>query len=176
MTRTYFDLPEEVPGGWSMARHLVESYGVAVAAIDHLGVGDSPPPEDPYTLTPRVVAAVNHHVTEQVVALLGGGAVDDEPPFSPTTLVGLGHSMGAMLVVHQQARHRTFAGVALLGFGAAGLPEHLDEDEAAYAGRPDELELALPALVASRFGRPARPGFDEQLGLPQRGSHHAGRP
>jgi len=153
MTRRYFDLPEHLPGRWSMARHLVDDHGLAVLTLDHLGVGESPPPDDPYTLTPRVVAAVNAHVVADAVAgLRSGRLVDALGPLELDRVVGLGHSMGGMLTVHQQARHHSYDAVVLLGFGGAGLPEHLDEDEAAYAGRPDELELALPALVAARFG------------------------
>ena len=145
MTRRYFDLPEDLPGRWSMARHLVDDHGLAVLTLDHLGVGESPPPDDPYTLTPRVVAAVNAHVVADAVAgLRSGRLVDGLGSLELDRVVGLGHSMGGMLTVHQQARHHSYDAVVLLGFGGAGLPEHLDEDEAAYAGRPDELELALP--------------------------------
>jgi hypothetical protein len=153
MTRRYFDLPEHLPGRWSMARHLVEAHGLAVLALDHVGVGESPPPHDPYTLTPRVVAAVNAHVVAEAVARLRSGVlVPGIGPRPVRRVVGLGHSMGAMLIVHQQARHHSYDAVALLGFGGAGLPDHLNDDERGYAGDHDELELALPALVAARFG------------------------
>jgi pimeloyl-ACP methyl ester carboxylesterase len=75
MTRRYFDLPEHLPGRWSMARHLAEAHGLAVLTLDHLGVGDSPPPDDPYTLTPRVVAAVHAHVVADAVERLGAGTL-----------------------------------------------------------------------------------------------------
>ena len=153
MTRRYFDLPEHLPGRWSMARHVVEARGLAVLTLDHVGVGESPPPHDPYTLTPRVVAAVHAHVVAEVVdRLRSGELVAGVGPVPIDTVVGLGHSMGGMIVVHQQARHRSYDAVALLGFGGDGLPEHLDDDERGYAGDHDELELALPALVAARFG------------------------
>jgi pimeloyl-ACP methyl ester carboxylesterase len=153
MTRRYFDLPERLPGRWSMARHLADEFGLAVLVLDHIGVGDSPPPDDPYSLTPRVVAAVHAHVVAEVVSRLGDGEpVLGGGPLSVRRVIGLGHSMGAMLIVHQQARHRSYDALALLGFGGAGLPEHLDDDERGYAGDLDELELALPRLVAARFG------------------------
>jgi pimeloyl-ACP methyl ester carboxylesterase len=154
MTRRYFDLPEHLPGRWSLARRLRELPGTAVLTLDHLGVGESPPPDDPFTLTPRVIAAVNAHAVAVVVERLAAGTLlDGLGPLAVHRSVGVGHSMGAMLVVFQQARHRSFDAVALLGFGGAGLPEHLDDDERGYAGDYDELELALPALVAARFGR-----------------------
>jgi pimeloyl-ACP methyl ester carboxylesterase len=153
MTRRWFDLPAELPGRWSLARHLAEEFGLAVLTLDHLGVGESPAPDDPYTLIPRVVAAVHAHVVATVVERLRAGTlVPDVGPLEVGPVVGCGHSMGAMIIVQQQARHRSYDAVALLGFGGAGLPEHLDDDERGYAGDHDELELALPALVAARFG------------------------
>lgn len=155
MTRRWFDLPEELPGRWSLARHLVDDHGLAVLTLDHLGTGDSPPPHDPYTLIPRVVAAVHHQVaTSAVTRLRAGDLVSGVGPVAVGRVVGCGHSMGAMIAVQQQARHRTYDGLALLGFGGAGLPEHLNDEERGYAGDHDELELALPALVAARFGGP----------------------
>jgi hypothetical protein len=153
MTRRWFDLPADLPGQWSLARHLADEAGLAVLTLDHLGVGESPPPDDPYTLVPRVVAAVHDHVVRAAVeGLRAGSLVPGIGPVEVATIVGCGHSMGAMIVVQQQARHRTYDGLALLGFGGAGLPEHLDDDERGYAGDHDELELALPELVAARFG------------------------
>ncbi len=52
MSRQYFDL--DAPG-FSMAEHLA-AQGFVVVTIDHPGVGESPPPDDPWTLTPAVVA------------------------------------------------------------------------------------------------------------------------
>ena len=159
MTRQWFDLPEHLPGRWSMARHLVESYGLAVLTLDHVGVGESPPPDDPYTLTPRVVAAIHAHVVAEAVDRLRSGQLLGSAigPVEVRRVVGCGHSMGAMITVHQQARHRSYDALALLGFGGAGLPEHLNDDERGYAGDHEELELALPELVAARFGMPLVP-------------------
>lgn len=162
MTRRWFDLPEQLPGRWSLARHLVEDHGLAVLTLDHLGTGDSPPPHDPYTLIPRVVAAVHAHVVAEAVARLRAGRlVPGTGPVTVGRVVGCGHSMGAMITVQQQARHRSYDGVALLGFGGAGLPEHLNDVERSYAGDLDELELALPTLVAARFGGALAPSKRE---------------
>lgn len=162
MTRRWFDLPESLPGRWSLARHLVDDHRLAVLTLDHLGTGDSPPPDDPYTLIPRVVAAVHAHVVADAVARLRAGQlVPGLGPVAVGRLVGCGHSMGAMIIVQQQARHRSYDGVALLGFGGAGLPEHLNDEERGYAGDLDELELALPTLVAARFGGALTPSKRE---------------
>lgn len=153
MTRRWFDLPETLPGRWSLARHLAGEFGLAVLTLDHLGVGESPPPDDPYTLVPRTVAAVHAHVVAEAVERLGAGTLaPGVGPIEVGPVVGCGHSMGAMITVQQQARHHSYDAIALLGFGGAGLPEHLNDDEHGYVGDHDELELALPALVAARFG------------------------
>jgi pimeloyl-ACP methyl ester carboxylesterase len=145
MTRRYFDLPEEQEGEWSMARHLADHFGIAVAVIDHPGVGDSSVPEDPYTLNPTVVAAVDHGALSELVA----HAMD---LFEPTRLIGLGHSMGGLVVAHAQWHHRSFDAVAFLGFGGAGLPEYLTKAELSYADNYDRLEPVLAELVRERFG------------------------
>jgi alpha-beta hydrolase superfamily lysophospholipase len=44
MSRRYFDLDN----GFGMAEH-VATRGFTVVCIDHPGVGDSPPPDDPWT-------------------------------------------------------------------------------------------------------------------------------
>lgn len=50
MSRRYFDLAVAGdPGTYSMARHLT-ARGMVVVTLDHLGVGESRAPDDPYTL------------------------------------------------------------------------------------------------------------------------------
>ena len=145
MNRVYFDLPDGLPGEWSMARYLADRFGIAVAVVDHPGVGESSVPEDAYTLNPRVVAEVDHGAMSELVA----HAMD---LFEPTRLIGLGHSMGALIVAHAQWHHRSFDAVALLGFGGAGLPEYLNADELSYANNYERLEPVLAELVRERFG------------------------
>ncbi|MEX1217339.1 MAG: alpha/beta fold hydrolase [Acidimicrobiales bacterium] len=145
MNRRYFDLPGVVPGQWSMARYLADHFGIAVAVVDHPGVGESSVPEDPYTLNPRVVADVDHGALSELVA----HAMD---LFEPTRVVGLGHSMGALIVAHAQWHHHSFDAVALLGFGGAGLPEYLTSAELSYANNYERLESVLAELARERFG------------------------
>jgi len=141
MSRRYWDLWSPELPGYSMARFLAGA-GVAVMAVDHLGIGESSRPFDAYTLTPAVLADVNARVCSVVAAPLG------------VPMIGVAHSMGGLLAVHQQARYRSFAALALLGFSGSGLPGVLTESEMAFAGRPVELAAALPGLVEARFGSP----------------------
>lgn len=144
MTRRYFDLA--VPaghGGYSMARHLA-ARGAIVVTVDPPGVGDSDGADDPYTLTPDVLADVVATVTAAALAGLPGVA----DPF----VVGVGHSAGALLTVYEQARHRPFDAVALLGFSGCGLVDVLTDDELACRDDPAATRAALPRLVRERFG------------------------
>ena len=169
MTRRYFDVTAPDIEGYSMARHLADAWGLAVLTIDHIGIGESDQPTDGYDLTPAVIADVNDHVVRTV---LGRVAVGDMPGGPGRSLglvpVGLGHSMGGLLAVHQQARHRTYAALALLGFAGGGLRSALTDEELGFADDPDGLAVALPALVASRFRGPLPRGRDGQLRLSHR--------
>ena len=143
MSRRYFDLAAT---GFSMAAHLA-GQGFTSVLIDHPGVGHSPPPEDPWSLTPHVVAAADFAAVAELHDRLGGIAI------------GVGHSMGAMLTVTLQARHRAFAGVGLLGFAQISayaqteLAAYLSPAELAVLDDPAAVETQLIALAQARFSR-----------------------
>jgi pimeloyl-ACP methyl ester carboxylesterase len=156
INRRYFDLDVAGQGGsFSMARHLAAE-GDLVATLDPPGVGGSDTPVDGYTLTPHVVADVLAAAIERLRQDLGhdGIAGAELGRVAPRATVGLGHSAGALLVAVQQARHRSYDVVALLGFSASGLPGILTEEELRYAGNPKQFAEALDALTKARFGDP----------------------
>ena len=68
--------------------------------------------------------------------------------------IGVGHSAGAGLTVHQQARHRSHAAVALLGYHGRGLPGHLTDEERSFAGDPERLRQEIARLVRRRYDDP----------------------
>jgi len=148
MSRRYFDL--DAPG-YSMAEHLA-GHGFTVVTIDHPGVGDSPPPEDPWTLTPQVVADADAAAVAQLHAKIGG------------IPIGVGHSMGGMLTVTAQARQRPYAALGLLGYAHSdhyeltALAAHLNDEEKAVVGHPDAIASELVRLAQARFGRPLPKG------------------
>jgi pimeloyl-ACP methyl ester carboxylesterase len=151
MNRRYFDVP--VPG-YSMAADLA-GRGHLVALLDHPGVGDSDVPDDPWQLTPRVLAEIDAYAVAQLLAALAEGGVAPDLPATPAArTIGVGHSMGAMLVAGQQAAAKPYDGLALLGHSGYGLPQVLSPEELAYAGRPDDLRGAIEELARRRFGRP----------------------
>ncbi len=152
ISRAYFDLA--IPGSddlYSMARFAAQR-GHYVLTIDPPGVAESDSPDDGYELTPRAVADVLDVVVRDVLAMIGAGEVDRVSAGKFQVVIGVGHSAGGLLVACQQARHRTFRAVALLGFSGSGLPAVLTDEEAKFVDRPDELAAALPDLVRARFG------------------------
>jgi pimeloyl-ACP methyl ester carboxylesterase len=137
--RHYFDLGDSNDRDYSFAARMTAA-GFAVAAADVPGVGDSALPPGAGFFTPRAAAAALHAALAQL------------QPGVP--VIGIGHSMGGMLIVLQQGRFADFAGVALLGANAGGLDWALTEAERAYTGDEAATERDLEALTKARFGDP----------------------
>ena len=87
--------------------------GRAVLTVDHLGMGESSAPEPETLLNRAMVAAANHHATATVVQGLADGRWARAARVVAT---GVGHSVGGMMVITQQAAHRSFARLAVLGW------------------------------------------------------------
>lgn len=142
MSRRYYDLlAADGDQNFSFARQLAKR-GYIVITLDHAGIGDSDKPADSYGLTPERVMQANAEATAQVLEQLRGGAL--LPQFGPQPAlrsIGVGHSMGAMFTVLQQAAHAQHAGIAVLGFSTRGLPEYLS---------PRVKELAAESVAAVR--------------------------
>jgi len=170
VSRAYFalDVPPET-GDFNMARYFADR-GALVLLIDPPGVGGSDVPLDGYELTPSCLADVLHGVVTQVKDELMSGGLAGAAPGTPLVTVGLGHSAGALLISNQQARHRSYDALALLGFSDTGLVEVLNAEELAFVGRPDEVVAALPGLVEQRFGGPLPAAPYSNLDDPTSGS------
>jgi pimeloyl-ACP methyl ester carboxylesterase len=154
LTTRYYDLHVDGLRGYSMARYLADR-GVVVVALDHPGIGESDRVGDIYSLTPSVVALVHDAASRQVAADLRlGSLVSNLPPLPSLTWVGLGHSMGGMILDVVQGTHGSFDAVVGLGHGSAGLPEFLTNEERKLIGGPlEEIEPRLIDLARARFGR-----------------------
>ena len=78
--------------------------------------------------------------------------------------IGVGHSMGGMLTVTVQARHRPYAGLGLLGYAHSdhyeltALAGFLSDEEKSLVGDQDALAVRLVDLAKARFGRPLPKG------------------
>jgi alpha-beta hydrolase superfamily lysophospholipase len=111
--RRYYDV-QKMPGYSQAEHHTAQGFGFV--ACDHLGVGDSDQP-DTFSLTYENLAQANHATSQAVEAgLREGRLLDGVGPIEVATTVGMGQSMGGCLLTVQQANHRTFDGVAFLGW------------------------------------------------------------
>jgi pimeloyl-ACP methyl ester carboxylesterase len=113
--KRYYHLEIDGHPGYSMSEHLAAA-GHIVLSVDHWGVGESTRPERASDITPEATAAANHAVTIEALRRIKTGELDHRlAPIESIASVGVGHSMGGMLTVLQQASHRTHAQLAILG-------------------------------------------------------------
>jgi pimeloyl-ACP methyl ester carboxylesterase len=151
-SKAYWHL--EVPGrtGYSFAEHMA-SRGMLVLAVDHIGTGDSSRHPRAIELTPDVVAGANEAaLSEALEAMTAGTLVADLQPVSLGPIVGVGHSMGAMLAIFQQSLHSSFDAIAALGYGTIG-PIVDWGDEGSSVGAPSYEAIMGPAR-AGAFDEP----------------------
>ena len=150
-TTSYFDLEVRGHEGYSMARHLA-GHGLVVVALDHLGLGASSPLDDICVVTPAVAAATHDHAVRDIAGRLRAGTlIDGLPAFAPNSLVGLGHSMGGMVIIAEQAQHGTFDAIVVLGHSGDGTWEALTDDERLLMEVPHEdREQAMVELARVR--------------------------
>jgi pimeloyl-ACP methyl ester carboxylesterase len=143
MNRHYFDLrpPGSDDLSYSFAAQMT-ARGDAVLALDHLGVGDSERPFDGWQLTPERLAAAT------ISALRAA-----KPQLPDVPMIGLGHSMGAMMTVLVQAAAQPFAAIALLGFSTRGLPAFLPPALKGISAPLPDGEALRPHAEAM-FGQP----------------------
>jgi pimeloyl-ACP methyl ester carboxylesterase len=153
--RRFFDLMPPGQDGprdasFSFARQMA-ARGFIVALIDHLGIGDSTRPNDGFALSSDVLSRASHHVLGAVRARTRAhyGAAH-----AHLRTVGVGHSMGALVTVLQQAQHRSYDAIALLGFSTRGLPDYVPQPLHSLARDPNALRTQLPALAKQVFKEP----------------------
>lgn len=139
MSARYFELD-----GFNMASYLAEA-GFAVALFDHPAIANSDVPDDPWSLAPQTVAAIEVVAVRRLVAGLG---------YRDPAVLGVGHSMGAMLLAYQQHSDRPYVGLALLGYSGRGMPHVLDAEERAVADDPDHVRKMVATLARRRFQVP----------------------
>lgn len=165
MNRRYYDLhpPIESGGGdlppgegddsFSFAAQMTKR-GFIVAALDHLGLGDSSKPADGWALTAEMLTQANAKATADLLTRLREGRLVEGLAALPALRsIGVGHSMGAMLTILQQHASRQHAAIVLLGFSTRGLPEYappgLKDAADPVAVRPQLVEYAR-----RMFGKP----------------------
>jgi pimeloyl-ACP methyl ester carboxylesterase len=150
-TASYFDLEVRGHDGYSMAQYLA-GRGLVVVAFDYLGLGASSPLDDVCVVTPRVAAATHDVAVHDIADRLRSGAlVDGLPAFEPAALIGLGHSLGGMVIAVEQAEYATFDAIVILGHSGDGTWEALTDDERLLINVPrEEREEAMVELARVR--------------------------
>jgi len=150
LTRQYYHLRAE--GDFSFAAYMA-SRGFIVVTLDPLGVGDSTRPRAGFELTPRLLAQANSLAVEILREDLKSGRVTGQA-LPQLQSIGVGHSMGAMLTILQQAEYGGHAALVLLGFSAQGLPAALSAQESSYAADPAGARANLVRLARLRGSDP----------------------
>jgi alpha-beta hydrolase superfamily lysophospholipase len=114
-SRRYYslDLPGPTRGAqadWHTAR------GWIFIAMDHLGVGDSSLHDKSALVYGPMARAA--HAAESIILdrLRDGTLVDGFASVQDPVVIGIGQSLGACMTVVQQAHHRTYEGIAVLGY------------------------------------------------------------
>ncbi|WP_416877504.1 alpha/beta hydrolase [Litorimonas sp.] len=135
-SRFYFQAEFDDFKGYNFANYMAGK-GFMVLTLDHLGMGESDKPEEVSLLDKSSIAAFNHAAVQSVLE-----DMDKRPK-----IVGLGHSMGGMAVVEQQAKFATFDRIGVLGWTNIGLSlgssePDLNADKAHYA--PTDRGLMRP--------------------------------
>lgn len=150
MNRRYYDLQAD-DDSFSFARQMT-ARGFVVVVLEHLGVGDSSRPADSYALTADRITQANSEATAAVLAQLRDGSLLPQlGPLPSLRSIGVGHSMGAMFTITQQAARQQHAAIVVLGFSTRGLPEYVS---------PKVIELARePALIRAQVVDRARKMF-----------------
>jgi alpha-beta hydrolase superfamily lysophospholipase len=132
--RSYWHLEIAGHSGYSFAADFVDR-GAIVLTLDNLGTGLSTRPPDGDRLSFEVLAAANHSAIRDIAVRIETGALDASiQPLPDLNLVGVGHSLGGMLVTTQQSAYGDFERIAVLGssfLGNRNLPDLSVEQVAA---------------------------------------------
>ena len=148
-SKGYYSVRVENDLSYSFSDTMAAS-GHIVAALDPLGVGDSTRPEDGFALTPHIISKANRAAITQIKDRLAKGGLAGLPPLPHVTSIGVGHSMGGMIVSIDQAEGRPYDALVLLGSGPFGLDWALNDAERAYAGNPEGARANIIRLSRAR--------------------------
>lgn len=135
LTRDYFSLAAD----HSFVDRMT-SLGFSVITMDHPGIATNALPTDFPYYTPRQSAAYLHQALELWI--------------KDTPVIGIGHSMGGMMIMLMQGNHSPFKAIGLFGSSAGGLDWGLSEDEKKYINNEAGFARDLEALSLAKFGTP----------------------
>lgn len=119
-TRAYYT--HDLPGAGSGAQGAFHANrGWIFVALDALGCDESPEARalDPERLDFATLAAAGHAAEQDILARMANGVlVPGFPPVNQPLVLGAGLALGGALAIYQQARHRSYDGLVVLGFSA----------------------------------------------------------
>ncbi len=154
LSRAYYDLVSNGDSTFSFARQMAFA-GCVVVALDLIGTGESSRPAEGYEITPDTIAAANAQAVGQILDRLRSGALSADFPALPRLIpIGVGHSLGAVSSIIQQARFATYQGLILLGYGGDGLPTELSPEELNYSGDAIAIRANIVRLARARYAAP----------------------
>jgi len=154
INRHYYNLQAPDDDSFSFAAMMAKQ-GAITIAVDHLGVGDSDQPRDGFLLTPDRLAQANANAAQKVLnGLREGSLIEGLPALRHVISIGVGHSMGGMLTVLQQALAHQHDGLLLMGFANAGLTSHLPEPAHRLAGNPAAVKAEIEAVARRIYPEP----------------------
>jgi len=153
-----------LPGGGSSADYfnLLKGHSFAVEMayhewdvliMDHPGTGMNTLPEDHPFLTPQKSI---EYVSNALSQWMKDEWVECED------IIGVGHSMGGMMITLLQAHMNPFKAIGLFGSNAGGLEWGLSDHEKTYIDKPEEFARDLEQLTLAKFQIP----FPKGLGGP----------
>jgi pimeloyl-ACP methyl ester carboxylesterase len=119
--KRYFHIQAPGRDGYSLCRHFAER-GVIAVIIDCLGTWESSRAQHAKFVTSRNLARAHHMAAGQLAAgLRAGTLVPGLAPLPHIEMTAIGHSLGGMLTIVQQAAYASFDRVAVLGWSNLGL-------------------------------------------------------
>ena len=114
--RSYYDLDSGGGQNYSFAKSLARD-GNIVICVDHLGVGESTKPKIGASLTRSALADAGATAVDYVSKALKAGTLSASwPPVADIPCIGVGHSLGGLVLLALQARHKIFDAIAVLGW------------------------------------------------------------
>lgn len=135
----YFDLSRD----HSFVERMLH-FGYNVIVMDCPGTATNALPDNTAFISPRKMA---DHIASALSKWLESGSLKKSP------VIGVGHSMGGMLITLMQARHKSFQAIAMFGSSAGGLEWGLSEDEKKYIDQEESFSKDIEKLTIKKFGR-----------------------
>src|SRR5215207_1101599 len=146
----YWDVPNINGHDYSFARHMAEQK-YAVLAIDQLGAGESSRPADGDLLTVDNTASAIHQVITQLRAGTGVG-------YAFERVVTVGHSLGSINAVYEQATYHDADAVITTGLGhvphALPVPDAVVAEMLQYEYTPIPCEMRGPLFYYAQGADP----------------------